>query len=49
MPMVLMSLPEGVRYRAVVILIALGGGILAALVPAWRAYRLDVAATLSKG
>jgi putative ABC transport system permease protein len=46
-------LAEGARHwfpeELVVILIALGGGILAALVPAWRAYRLDVAATLSKG
>ena len=46
-------LAEGARRwfpeELIVILIALGGGILAALVPAWRAYRLDVAATLSKG
>ena len=46
-------LAEGARRwfpeELVVILVALGGGILAALVPAWRAYRLDVAATLSKG
>jgi len=32
-----------------VIALALAGGILAALLPAWRAYRLDVAATLAKG
>lgn len=46
-------LAEGARHwypeELVVVLIALGGGILAALLPAWRAYRLDVAATLSKG
>jgi putative ABC transport system permease protein len=29
--------------------LALAGGIMAALLPAWRAYRLDVAATLAKG
>ncbi|HKE39086.1 MAG TPA: FtsX-like permease family protein [Casimicrobiaceae bacterium] len=29
--------------------LVLAGGILAALLPAWRAYRLDVAATLAKG
>ena len=28
---------------------ALGAGILAALWPAWQAYRLDVAATLADG
>ncbi len=47
------SLAEGARHpaaaEALVVLIALGGGVLAALVPAWRAYRVDVAATLSKG
>jgi putative ABC transport system ATP-binding protein len=47
------SLAEGARHpaaaEAVVVLIALSGGVLAALVPAWRAYRLEVAATLSKG
>ena len=32
-----------------VVALALAGGILAALLPAWRAYRLDVAATLAKG
>jgi putative ABC transport system permease protein len=46
-------LAEGARHwypeELLVVLIALGGGILAALLPAWRAYRLDVAATLSKG
>jgi putative ABC transport system permease protein len=29
--------------------LVLAGGILAALLPAWRAYRLDVTATLAKG
>jgi putative ABC transport system permease protein len=29
--------------------LALGAGIIATLLPAWRAYRLDVAATLSEG
>jgi putative ABC transport system permease protein len=47
------SLAEGARHwypeEFAVVLIALGGGLLAALLPAWRAYRLDVAATLSKG
>jgi putative ABC transport system permease protein len=38
-------LPE----EAGVIALVLAGGILAALLPAWRAYRLDVAATLAKG
>jgi ABC-type lipoprotein release transport system permease subunit len=28
--------------------LVLAGGILAALLPAWRAYRLDVAAILAK-
>jgi putative ABC transport system permease protein len=46
-------LAEGARHwypeELLVVLIALGGGVLAALLPAWRAYRLDVAATLSKG
>ena len=46
-------LAEGARHwypeELLVVLIALGGGTLAALLPAWRAYRLDVAATLSKG
>jgi putative ABC transport system permease protein len=32
-----------------VVALALAAGILAALLPAWRAYRLDVAATLAKG
>ena len=32
-----------------VVTLALAGGIIAALLPAWRAYRLDVAATLAKG
>ena len=32
-----------------VVALALAGGILAALLPVWRAYRLDVAATLAKG
>ena len=38
-------LPE----EAGVVALVLAGGILAALLPAWRAYRLDVAATLAKG
>ena len=29
--------------------LALGVGIMATLIPAWRAYRLDVAATLADG
>ena len=29
--------------------LALGAGIIATLIPAWRAYRLDVAATLAEG
>jgi putative ABC transport system permease protein len=33
----------------VVVALALAAGILAALWPAWRAYRLDVAATLAEG
>jgi len=32
-----------------VVALALGAGIIATLVPAWRAYRLDVAATLADG
>jgi putative ABC transport system permease protein len=32
-----------------VVMLALAAGILAALWPAWRAYRLDVAATLAEG
>jgi putative ABC transport system permease protein len=32
-----------------VVALALGAGILATLFPAWRAYRLDVAATLADG
>jgi putative ABC transport system permease protein len=32
-----------------IVLLALASGILAALIPAWRAYRLDVAAVLAKG
>ena len=32
-----------------VVSLALGAGIIAALWPAWRAYRLDVAATLAEG
>ena len=32
-----------------VVALALGAGILATLLPAWRAYRLDVAATLADG
>jgi putative ABC transport system permease protein len=32
-----------------VVALAIAGGILAASLPAWRAYRLDVAATLAKG
>ncbi len=33
----------------IVIAATLGGGLLAGLLPAWRAYRLDVAATLARG
>jgi len=29
--------------------IALGVGLLAAVIPAWRAYRTDVAGTLARG
>ena len=38
----------GIRRRRSgrVVALALGAGILATLIPAWRAYRLDVAATL---
>ena len=32
-----------------VVALAMGAGILAALLPAWRASRLDVAATLAEG
>ena len=32
-----------------VVAVALGVGLAAALVPAWRAYRTDVAGTLSRG
>ncbi len=32
-----------------VVALALGAGILATVIPAWRAYRLDVAATLADG
>jgi putative ABC transport system permease protein len=32
-----------------VVALALGAGIIATLIPAWRAYRLDVAATLADG
>ena len=32
-----------------IVVLVVAGGILAALLPAWRAYRLDVAATLAKG
>ena len=32
-----------------IVALALRAGIIAALVPAWRAYRLDVAATLAEG
>jgi putative ABC transport system permease protein len=35
--------------EAGVVALALASGILAALLPAWRAYRLDVASTLAKG
>ena len=35
--------------EAWIVALALGSGILAALIPAWRAYRLDVAAVLAKG
>jgi putative ABC transport system permease protein len=38
-------LPE----EAWIVVLALGSGILAALIPAWRAYRLDVASVLAKG
>jgi putative ABC transport system permease protein len=31
------------------IVLALGVGVIAALLPAWRAYRTDVAATLARG
>lgn len=40
------------RWRADegwVVILALGAGIMAAALPAWRAYRLDVAAILSEG
>lgn len=40
------------RWRAGegwVVILALGAGIMAAALPAWRAYRLDVAAILSEG
>jgi ABC-type lipoprotein release transport system permease subunit len=32
-----------------VVVLALAAGIIATVLPAWRAYRLDVAATLSEG
>lgn len=32
-----------------IVAVALGAGIIASIVPAWRAYRLDVAATLAEG
>jgi putative ABC transport system permease protein len=32
-----------------VVVLALGVGVLAALLPAWRAYRTDIAATLARG
>jgi putative ABC transport system permease protein len=32
-----------------VVALALGVGVVAALLPAWRAYRSDVAATLARG
>jgi len=32
-----------------IVALALGAGIIATLLPAWRAYRLDVAATLAEG
>ncbi|MFN9489585.1 MAG: ABC transporter permease [Betaproteobacteria bacterium] len=32
-----------------VVALALGVGVLAALIPAWRAYRTDIAATLARG
>jgi putative ABC transport system permease protein len=35
--------------EAWVVALAIGSGILAALIPAWRAYRIDVAAILAKG
>jgi putative ABC transport system permease protein len=35
--------------EAWIVALALGSGILAALIPAWRAYRLDVASVLAKG
>ena len=38
-----------VPEEAGVVALALAAGILSALLPAWRAYRLDVAATLAKG
>ena len=38
-------LPE----EAWIFVLALGSGILAALIPAWRAYRLDVASVLAQG
>jgi len=38
-------LPQG----AWIVALAIGSGILAALIPAWRAYRIDVAAILAKG
>jgi len=34
--------------EAGLIALVLAGGILAALLPAWRAYRLDVTTTLAK-
>jgi len=34
--------------EAWIVALALGSGILAALIPAWRAYRLDVASVLAK-
>jgi putative ABC transport system permease protein len=35
--------------EAWIVALAIGSGILAALIPAWRAYRIDVAAILAKG
>jgi len=35
--------------EAWIIVLAIASGILAALIPAWRAYRIDVAAVLAKG
>jgi putative ABC transport system permease protein len=32
-----------------VVALALGVGVLAALIPAWRAYRTDIATTLARG